>query len=247
MINFFRKTRKQLAAENKPKKYLRYAIGEIALVVIGILVALQINSWNTNRINRQLELKYLHNMVEDLNFESRTFERSVLNKFQNKIEGLQLASKYAMGLVKVKDTIDFMNRVGYGAVYSRGANVIYNTTLQELISTGNFGIIQNETIKKDILSYYAKREFLPKYADNLRTEYASYIHAVRPFNPQYIEHSDSLNFKRALINFKKEEFLNLVNQELTFGYSVKYRVEELNHIAKELIKKLNEEINKAND
>jgi len=56
-----------------------------------------------------------------------------------------------------------------------------------------------------------------------------------------------LNFKRALINFKKEEFLNLVNQELTFGYSVKYRVEELNHIAKELINKLNEEIKKAND
>ncbi|RLD70724.1 MAG: hypothetical protein DRJ10_20085 [Bacteroidetes bacterium] len=128
MANFFRKIRKQLAAENNTKKNLRYAIGEIALVVIGILVALQINDWNTNRINRQLELKYLHNMVEDLNFESRTFEGAVLNKFQNKIEGLQLASKYAMGLVKVKDTIDFMNRVGYGAVYSRG-QMLYITQL----------------------------------------------------------------------------------------------------------------------
>jgi len=42
MINFFRKTRKKMADSNKPMKYMRYAIGEIALVVIGILIALQI-------------------------------------------------------------------------------------------------------------------------------------------------------------------------------------------------------------
>ncbi len=42
MINFFRKTRKQLADDNKPLKYMRYAIGEIVLVVIGILIALSI-------------------------------------------------------------------------------------------------------------------------------------------------------------------------------------------------------------
>ena len=49
MIHFFRKTRKKLADENKPLKYMRYAIGEIVLVVIGILIALQINNWNEER------------------------------------------------------------------------------------------------------------------------------------------------------------------------------------------------------
>jgi len=49
MINFFRKIRKQLADDNKPIKYFRYAIGEIVLVVIGILIALSINNWNENR------------------------------------------------------------------------------------------------------------------------------------------------------------------------------------------------------
>ncbi|MFC2148492.1 hypothetical protein ACFLR9_07990 [Bacteroidota bacterium] len=46
MINFFRKIRKQLSNDNKPLKYMRYAFGEIVLVVIGILIALQINNWN---------------------------------------------------------------------------------------------------------------------------------------------------------------------------------------------------------
>ena len=49
MILFFRRIRKQLADNNKPIKYLRYAIGEIVLVVIGILIALQVNNWNELR------------------------------------------------------------------------------------------------------------------------------------------------------------------------------------------------------
>ena len=49
MIPIFRKIRKKMADDNKPAKYLRYAIGEIALVVIGILIALQINNWNENK------------------------------------------------------------------------------------------------------------------------------------------------------------------------------------------------------
>ncbi len=51
MINFFRKIRKKLADDNKPLKYARYAIGEIVLVVIGILIALQINNWNDSSLD----------------------------------------------------------------------------------------------------------------------------------------------------------------------------------------------------
>jgi len=48
MIKFFRKIRQNLLRENKTGKYFKYAIGEITLVVIGILIALQINNWNEN-------------------------------------------------------------------------------------------------------------------------------------------------------------------------------------------------------
>jgi len=50
MIPFFRKIRKKLADDNKPMKYARYAIGEIVLVVMGILIALQINNWNEEHL-----------------------------------------------------------------------------------------------------------------------------------------------------------------------------------------------------
>ena len=50
MINFFRKIRHKLLSEDKTGKYIKYAIGEIILVVLGILIALQINNWNQSRI-----------------------------------------------------------------------------------------------------------------------------------------------------------------------------------------------------
>ena len=59
MIPYFRKIRKQHADDNKPLKYLRYAVGEIILVVIGILIALQINNWNQARIDQKKERQYL--------------------------------------------------------------------------------------------------------------------------------------------------------------------------------------------
>ncbi|WP_053975626.1 DUF6090 family protein [Mangrovimonas xylaniphaga] len=62
MIKFFRNIRKQLAAQNKTAAYLRYAIGEIILVVIGILIALQINNWNENRLEKRSENKILGNL-----------------------------------------------------------------------------------------------------------------------------------------------------------------------------------------
>ncbi|MBO3116100.1 hypothetical protein J4050_05040 [Winogradskyella sp. DF17] len=66
MIKFFRHIRESLLMENKTSKYFKYAIGEIVLVVIGILIALQINNWNEKRIERKSEIKYLTNIKLDL-------------------------------------------------------------------------------------------------------------------------------------------------------------------------------------
>ena len=87
MINFFRKTRKKLADDNKPLKYMRYAIGEIVLVVIGILIALSINNWNERVKNEQKEKDHLVNLLQELkldelklNILKRNFETAWLSK-----------------------------------------------------------------------------------------------------------------------------------------------------------------------
>ena len=67
MIKFFRTIRKDLMQQNKTGKYLKYAIGEILLVVLGILIALQINNWNESRKATRQEVKILNELKNDLN------------------------------------------------------------------------------------------------------------------------------------------------------------------------------------
>jgi hypothetical protein len=66
MIKFFRKIRQNLLMENKTGTYFKYAIGEIVLVVIGILIALSINNWNETNKNEQEQIVFLNNLKNDL-------------------------------------------------------------------------------------------------------------------------------------------------------------------------------------
>ena len=68
MINLLRKIRRNTMTENKPDLYLVYAIGEVVLVVIGILIALQIDNWNENQRIRYIEQQYLLALKEEFNY-----------------------------------------------------------------------------------------------------------------------------------------------------------------------------------
>ena len=74
MTPFFRRIRQKLANENQFLKYSRYAVGEIVLVVIGILIALQINNWNEVKKARAVEINYLENLKADLVLEDKNIE-----------------------------------------------------------------------------------------------------------------------------------------------------------------------------
>ena len=81
MINFFRKIRKKLADDNKPLKYMRYAIGEIVLVVIGILIALSINNRNQQQINdaeiTSILKEIQQDLVSDVELSKQIFDRFI--------------------------------------------------------------------------------------------------------------------------------------------------------------------------
>ncbi len=88
MIKFFRKIRQQMLTENKFSKYLLYAIGEIILVVIGILIALQINTWNEGRKLANQETLYLNRLLSDNQQDIISFSKSIkdLEKGNKSIE-----------------------------------------------------------------------------------------------------------------------------------------------------------------
>ena len=77
MIKFFRKIRQNLLSEGKTGKYLKYAVGEIVLVVIGILIALSINNWNESNKLKKEETLYLKRLKIDLEKDTLYYNKNI--------------------------------------------------------------------------------------------------------------------------------------------------------------------------
>ena len=77
MIKFFRKIRQNLISEGRTGKYFKYAIGEIVLVMIGILLALQVNNWNNERLAEKQMRTFLLGIIDDLKSDTLQFENRI--------------------------------------------------------------------------------------------------------------------------------------------------------------------------
>ena len=90
MIKFFRKIRQNLLSDGRTGKYLKYAVGEIVLVVIGILIALQINNWNEHRKLKLKDLQLCKELLNDAIADSVFFEsrRLGLNELKSTVNNI---------------------------------------------------------------------------------------------------------------------------------------------------------------
>jgi len=143
MIKFFRKIRQKMLTENKFSKYLIYAIGEIILVVIGIMIALQINNSNNKRIEKDREIKYLINIKLDLLKDIESLEYNIDFR-QKKTLGIENLINQINGQ-PIKD----LNETTFNVI-----NTLYqerfqpsNVTYSDLVSSGNMNLISNDSIK----------------------------------------------------------------------------------------------------
>ena len=148
MIKFFRHIRQKLVSENNFSKYLLYAIGEIILVVIGILIALQINNANENRKKRTVENSYLERFVVDLN-ENKTLWEETLGRKRKQLEAAHVFLNFRFS--KNQDTV--MKIMPYFTAVGAWEGININqVTFSEMVSSGNLNIISNDSIKLKLLS-----------------------------------------------------------------------------------------------
>ncbi len=155
MINFFRKTRKKLADDNKPMKYMRYAVGEIALVMVGILLALQVNNWNENRKENKIGLNALTKLKKEF-IENQNLINVAITLHEKTdyatIRLLELISPYATQH-KVDSLGYYINDLIFIPKYSPKKSV-----LSSLISSGDINFIKNEDIIHKITDWNGQLE-----------------------------------------------------------------------------------------
>jgi hypothetical protein len=152
MIKLFRNIRKNLLAEGKTTKYLKYAIGEIILVVIGILIALSINNWNENRNKSNLETQYRSRLLEDL-MEEKAIMEATLNY------SMEVHRHAKRAMIKFEHSSQIVEKPLEGLIDFYQASQIQSpatakSTYQELIASGQINLIKDIDLKTSLIRYY---------------------------------------------------------------------------------------------
>ena len=151
MIIFFRRLRKRLAAENKPVEYLRYAFGEIVLVVIGILIALQIHNWNEDKKTERIEQQYLLALKEEFTFNRGELER-IMNRNQLNFENaLEILDNTGPGNPGITD--ETLGKLLMGSLSQETQFDPNQGVLDEIISSGKLVIFSNNELKFALSSW----------------------------------------------------------------------------------------------
>lgn len=158
MINFFRKSKRGLLSQIKFSKpaspvgrYLLYAIGEIILVVLGILIALKINNINTNHINRQLEINYLSAIGDNVNDDIKDLQARLLKDSLHLNAYTLLLKAFTTDSIKSNDSM--MKDIIYNSSVINYFNP-QNTVFDEMKSSGKISLIRLNSLRYRILEYY---------------------------------------------------------------------------------------------
>ncbi|MAX71029.1 MAG: hypothetical protein CMC76_08000 [Flavobacteriaceae bacterium] len=150
MTKFFKNIRKSLLNEGKTSKYLKYAIGEIILVVIGILIALQINNWKDYKKNRVEEQQVLKNFKEDLET-----DKKLLDEFKGK--ALSYSKSADTILLSINEAVPFDPNKFIGHASAIISNIYFessSSTFDQSLSTGKIDLVENAELRKGLLEYY---------------------------------------------------------------------------------------------
>ena len=210
MIKFFRHIRKSLLEQNKMGKYFKYAIGEIILVVIGILIALQINNWNENRKERAVELSYLNRLVIDLE-ENKTLWQKTLKRKKKQLKAAHVFLNFRFS--KNQDTI--IKILPHFQKLGNWKDININqVTFNEMVSSGNLNLITNDSIKIKLLNLDKLYKAILNNQELLKIEHNDRLHKptmkiINTSNALVIDPSQRNVIKRKL---SKEEMGIYFNQ-----------------------------------
>ena len=235
MIKFFRKIRQNLLSEGKNGNYLKYAIGEIVLVVIGILIALQINNWNQGRVNKKNENEYLTEIIKEIEANISLTNYYINDRLPLKIEGLTNAKNYCENKEQVQDTLAFLKKISMGGLMSTGISFLSTRDYDELLSTGNFQLITNDSLKMAVKNYYWKLKSDIENINSKTSNYADFVNKLRPFNPSNPNFISKYDQKEMMVAFNSTEFRRLVDLEFSFAYDIQIKANNLNEFGQKLI------------
>jgi hypothetical protein len=261
MIKLFRNIRQNLLAEGKKtSRYLKYAIGEIILVVIGILIALSINNWNENRKEHLLEKRYLSDLRTDLQKDSLAINdmlkqsagqmrsKSLLFRFLDEHTKYTLNDynagkdsfyKYEYKSQQVADSIQYHFFSQWQVLYNFTPNI---TTIEEMKSTGNIGVISDKNLRRLVLETYNAYELYKLNSEGLFKQLQEELFKLIFSKIPLIYHMNNDDLIKV---FDNPEMVNRFEGNYVTGINAD--LHKLNEVNDKLLSRLNTILKKEHD
>ena len=247
MIPFFRKIRKKMADDNKPLKYMRYAIGEIVLVVIGILIALSINNWNELRKMQLQELDILKGLEVEfkINHDRLVY---VMQTSQLSIEEANKMMSYFYQEVSEIQEVKLDS-----IVYNIQNAWTFNPRkglLNSIIASGQISLISNVELKNQLASFedlvndaQEEQDAVSLLNARLNVALDEYLNRGRANKIGYNVFVND-GFKSDYNSlFKDYRVYNLINNMNTWRYDIKYEEKEQLKSIDKILDLITEELN----
>ncbi len=197
MLTFLRKLRRSLIESGSARKYLLYAVGEIALVVIGILIALQINNWNEWRKERAVEKELLHQFHTELNSDIKQIEYT-LSVYENIINSCSVLIDHLKTKKVYNDSLNY-----HLAVWNDYEHFNLNSGAISNLNSRGVEIISDPELRNSILQLYNQTYTYSKdIGRHFREDHIEFTY------PMYLERIEPVEWKKIAIPNDYEELMD---------------------------------------
>ncbi len=221
MIKFFRKIRQNLLSEGKNVKYLKYAFGEIVLVVFGILIAIWINKWNESKDQHSSSKEYLVLVNDEIKI-NLEYMSAVLASSEKEIIDTEFFIQY----LNLKDTLEISDSI-VNTIVDRieGSTTvkISSSAIEDFKNSGSIGAIKSKSVRKRLLLIEAWYQTFERYNVEIGEEWDNYLF------PYFLKNSTFSNSKMTS-NLTKEIEIDFDINRSAFVHNKELNNLLLNHL-----------------
>ena len=157
-----------------------YALGELIIVTVGVLIALAIDQWNSDRLARMEEAEVIERLIFDMQADVRSLENGLTLLDRKEASLRRLTSTLGNTNNRPEDATEFLSDVIYAAQYGWVQGGVRRSTFDELLGSGKFSLIQDTELRGAITSYYALYESSWTRIDERETEYPHLSYRLVP-------------------------------------------------------------------
>ena len=217
-----------------------YAVGELFIVVAGVLIALAVDQWNSNRLDRVEEVEIIGHLISDLQADLESILSGQTSLSEKETSLLRIYSILESPDERPKDMAGFLEDVVVAARYGWGQAGARHTTFDELLGSGTLGLIRNSTIRIKIVEYYDADLIRENRIDEREPGYANLSYRLVPRSAEFEAAKDisEAQIERLFDQLFDASFRDYVVAEINFSRFVNDRFMDWRNRCLELIDEL---------